>query len=463
MYPVRSAYTKPFKSVREQVDHLRDKGLEIPDAEVGEQVLRTHGYYRLSGYWHYFLADDGKTRFRAGTSLSDVVELHHFDERLREQLLAGLAVVEVALRFHIGHRLGRASPFAHRDSSHLAPAAARWSSGPTGTVPSKHAEWLQSYDRQERRSQEAFTQHFRRKYGPRLPVWAATEVMTFGALTELFQIMPENDRKLVALRFGFHTVDGDGNSAGFYATLNHLRHVRNLAAHHSRIWNRVFDIGLPAELPRDLTHLLTTPRKRVYGTLATLRYLAARVDEASTWYARALDVTTSFSRSSGIAMRSMGFPPDWQSRTLWAPTYRADVEQRRVVDAVDALPSVNRPGAMALVHKKANDAQRKSWIRYLVKQDALVSLSLGTQTYFPDFQFNDGNVVPVVADCNSNIFRRIRLTTTDTNEASLRALNWWTGSGPSSLLSKAPLDLIDSRPKDVLAESFRWSQTGLVR
>lgn len=463
MYPVRSFYTKPFKSVREQVDHLVGKGLAIPDREAAEHILRSHGYYRLSGYAHYFRTDRGDGRFRDGTSLHDVVGLHEFDERLRERLLAGLAVVEVALRFHIGHRLGRASPFAHRDSNLLAPEAGRWTTGPTGTTLSSHAEWLESYDRQERRSQEAFTQHFRRRYGPRLPVWAATEVMTFGTLTRLFQMMPENDRKLVALRFGFGNGSGDGDGAAFYATLNHLRHVRNLAAHHSRVWNRVFDLGLPFDLPRDLDHLADAPKKRIYGTLAVLRYLTARVDDTSTWYADALDVATAFSRSSGIAMRSMGFPPDWQTRALWAPTYRSDANRSRVIDAVDALPSVNRPGAMAQVWTKPNDAQRKSWIRYLVKQDALISFTLGTQSYFPTFQFDAGNVVASVADCNADIFRRVRLTTVDDNEVSLRVLDWWTTSDPASFLPASPLELLTSKPDDVRAEARRWSRTEMAR
>ena len=44
--------TKPFKSYEEQVSILQSRGMGIDDPAHAAEVLRTHNYYRLSGYWH---------------------------------------------------------------------------------------------------------------------------------------------------------------------------------------------------------------------------------------------------------------------------------------------------------------------------------------------------------------------------------------------------------------------------
>ena len=42
--------TKPFKSYEEQVSILQSRGMGIDDPAHAAEVLRTHNYYRLSGY-----------------------------------------------------------------------------------------------------------------------------------------------------------------------------------------------------------------------------------------------------------------------------------------------------------------------------------------------------------------------------------------------------------------------------
>jgi abortive infection bacteriophage resistance protein len=45
-------YTKPHRSVAEQLSLLQERGLSITDQSELEHALRTIGYYRLSAYWY---------------------------------------------------------------------------------------------------------------------------------------------------------------------------------------------------------------------------------------------------------------------------------------------------------------------------------------------------------------------------------------------------------------------------
>ena len=46
--------SKPFKTIDEQIELLRYRGMTIADDEVARHALETLGYYRLSGYSYPF-------------------------------------------------------------------------------------------------------------------------------------------------------------------------------------------------------------------------------------------------------------------------------------------------------------------------------------------------------------------------------------------------------------------------
>jgi len=464
MESVASRYVKPFTSISEQVDLLIGRGLQVSSRPDAEDALRKIGYYRLSGYLYPFrMSSSG--RFRPGTSLRQILDLYDFDEALRGVLLEGIGQLEVALRFHVGHRLGRRGAFAHRQGSVLDPSAATWIAAPLQVRRSRHAEWLVGYDRQERRSQEAFVQHFRKRYGPRLPVWVATEVMSLGSLTELVALLPQNDRKLMAARFGVVTADRDGDSSAFSSWLNHLRHVRNLCAHHSRLWNRVFDAALQvpksAAIP-EFVHVDDRARRKIYGTLAVVRFLLARIQPESEWYSGALDLVTSFSRRSGVPLSAMGFPASWTNAALWAPRYEADLELCAVADAVESLAIHNQPEAMQELTSRESDAERKKWLRYLVRKQALIVHRIGAQSFYPAFQFAGGDVVRTVADANEALFTRATRLGGASRCAARIVQEWWLTPDAQNGFASSPLRHHADAPMDVLRAARTWSAQSLA-
>lgn len=460
-----SRYDKPFTSVPEQVELLRKNGMVISDPVAAEATLRRCGYYRFSGYTHFFRSRPSMQRFISGTTLEQVHDLYDFDAALRSIILEGIAQIEPSFRFHVGHRLGRSAKFAHRRGVFLNDAGTMWIQGDEGVKLSRHAEWAQKYSHQESTSQETFVQHFRRRYGPQLPVWVATEVMTLGPLTRLYDLMPDNDRKLVAARFGLLNASGDGDAATLSNWMNFVRHIRNVCAHHSRMWNRSLDVAVvlpPKTIAPEMAHLTDAARRKLYGALCILRYLIARVDPDSDWFARALAVVTDFARTSGIPVQTMGFPEGWQSEMIWAPEYVADMLLRDVADGIDAVAAVNRPEAMTLVAKKGDEAARKKWLRYLVRRNALLAHSIDPQQYFPTFQFADGDVSVPVADVNELLLARIKRTQHDPVRATLTAQRWWTSANPAHGFLEPPMSFITMHPDRVRRAARTWSSSALI-
>lgn len=64
-----------------------------------------------------------------------------------------------------------------------------------------------------------------------MPVWVAVEVLDFGALSRLFSGMAHKDQETIAAIYGAPT------GKAFAQWLRSLNFIRNVAAHHSRLWN----------------------------------------------------------------------------------------------------------------------------------------------------------------------------------------------------------------------------------
>jgi len=322
-------FEKPFLPVAQQVSLLCSRGMVTTDIAKAESCLARIGYYRLSAYWYPFrksepfsdpVTGQKKTRildaFRPGTNFSDILELYVFDKKMRLLVLDALERVEIAVRTDIALLLGQHSPTAHRDPSLLHGNFAR-------RVDPKirltlHRDWLTRVDHSFARSKEDFVVHFKNKYaGSDLPIWMSVELWDFGALSHFYAGLTIKDRATISQRYGVI-------SPGVLETwLRCLNDIRNICAHHARLWNRPrpSQPKLPAlgELPA-LDHLHKLPSgalARLYPGLAILQVLLKVINPASSWSKRLGEHVATLPRTPVVNLASAGFPANWQALPLW--------------------------------------------------------------------------------------------------------------------------------------------------
>ena len=299
-------FTKPALTWDEQIALLASRGLHIPDKDQARHYLSHINYYRLTGYWLPFEADHATHRFKDQVSFADVLNLYIFDREFRLLLLDAIERVEVSLRtqwaYHMAHRHG---PHSYLEAQHA-------------TNLGLHSRHLAKLLEEVARSEEAFIQHYQNTYqhpaSP--PVWAVSEVMSLGMLSRWITHMVPSDRSVLARAYGLD----QGALKGF---VRHLTYVRNLCAHHSRLWNRRFTITMP--LPRSKPAALISSfnpgqKRRVYNTLVILAALMDTVSPGHQWKQRLSDLLTRHRIDTG----AMGFPDDWQQRPLWT-----DVQEQK--------------------------------------------------------------------------------------------------------------------------------------
>jgi len=302
-------YSKPALTFAQQLEQLKLRGLVVPDEARALGQLAAISYYRLSGYWHPFRIRDNQgavgNEFVAGTHFEQVVELYEFDRELRSLVLDALERVEISIRtritYHVGHKYGA---FAHVSAANFHPKF-------------NHPEWLAKLKTEAQRSSDEFIRHYKNRYAgfPNIPVWMLTEVMSFGALSFFYTGLKNDqkagceDKKAVANYFGLHHKRlGDW--------LHTLTYVRNVCAHHSRLWNRELAIR-PDKVTEIEWRAPMTPRSdRVFYILLMLRTLLRCSENGQAW---ADEVTVLLEPIAKVESyrKAMGMPECWKEHPIW--------------------------------------------------------------------------------------------------------------------------------------------------
>jgi abortive infection bacteriophage resistance protein len=324
-------FEKAPESFDQQVNRLSDRGMVIPDRAVAVHYLGNLNYYRLSAYWRPFETDTKTHRFRPGTEFEDVLDLYRigktkilakpvripgltpfrpwrealtcstFDRELRLLVMDAIERVEVSVRTRLSYELS----YRHRDPHpHLDPELFH--------DKEKYRKMCAELENEAKKSSEEFARHMREKYDePLPPMWAAVELMSFGQLSRWYANLRERgDRKAIAEYYGL-------DEKYLVSFLHHLNTIRNLCAHHSRLWNR--EITVTIKLPRRPAVLASSlnddnrGRRRIYNTLVILAYLMDIISPRHHWKQR-LEVLLGEHR---IDIHRMGFPPGFVNRPIW--------------------------------------------------------------------------------------------------------------------------------------------------
>lgn len=332
-------YSKPYLTIEQQLELLQLRGLLISDQRLASSYLDRLGYYRLSGYWYpmRIRAQNGDVsdQFQRGSEFGQAVNLYVFDKKLRLILLDAIERIEVALRVHVALTVGQHSPWAHREAQYLDGTFAKKRDSVTGKT--LHEAWLEDLDKYTNRSREDFVKNFKSKYpNSHLPIWMAIEVWDFGMLARFIEGMQYKDRLVISKRFDLL------DPRVLTSWTRSINFIRNVCAHHQRLWNRttVYAPRMPklSDVPL-LDHLIGNHDSltKTYAVAALLRHMLLKVNPSSRWHLRLKEHIASLPSAPGVNEGQIGCPIDWQSLPLWIDqTSTTSLEQaEEIIDGDD--------------------------------------------------------------------------------------------------------------------------------
>lgn len=326
-------YTKPPLSLDDLVDRLAGRGLQIPDRDRAIRYLRHIGYYRLSPYTIPFQRDRTEHIFREGIQFDDVLDLYVFDRALRLLVMDALERVEVAVRAALTDHMSMISgdPHWYMDPAHFGDqrghakllkdiretAEHRLSGKPELDASRFEPEDGGLDDDDEALVHRSALEHYLLTYGsPELPPsWLVVETLTIGQLRHMYRnLRRQPDKTAIARNLGLTAPVLD-------SWLQTYVRVRNICAHHGRLWN--VGLGVYPAIPksRNISWLQTShpvpdrSTKRLYPVLVSLQSVLDSISPRSSWAQRLYDLVSS---RPSMNRAGMGIPDDWAEAEFWA-------------------------------------------------------------------------------------------------------------------------------------------------
>ncbi len=289
----------PPTSIKDQIDRLTQRGMLIPDSGEASRFLSNVSFYRFRGYLEPFVnpAARGSLRpFRTGTSFESVVERYDFDARLRTLLLDAFNRIEVSIRaqwsYHLSYTQG-GGEYSHHNSNLFSKDHNK-----------NLTELAQEY---QRRGKAKHLYDF-----SACPIWAIVEVMSFGQLSRWYSDTVKSIQRQVANHYQLH-------ENIFRPLLQHLSQVRNVCAHHERLWDKKLNtkMKVPNRLgpyKNPMSFFNANDTDKLYNTLVMAAYLTRIITDNADWVQRLVNL---MNRYPNIPQNQMGFVSDWQNLDIW--------------------------------------------------------------------------------------------------------------------------------------------------
>lgn len=293
-------YNKTPKSIKDQIELLKQRGLIVKDPTSAENFFSCVSYYRFSAYCLPF--ENTRHKFNENVSFEQIKNLYEFDRLLRFQTGKALKLIEIAIRTAVINKLSLKynDAFIHEQPSRF-------------YDKNKHKAWLESVHEEISKSKETFTEHYKSNYNgfPRLPIWMAIEVISFGDLSRMIASLQKEDQIMIAKHFNFK------NHRIFTTWVHTFTYIRNICAHHARLWNR--SLAISPEIPETEPWRGVNPKHSATIIFTILDFLKKASFDSTTveeWHSTMNKILATKIDQLSI-LDGMGFPSQKLEHPLW--------------------------------------------------------------------------------------------------------------------------------------------------
>ncbi len=244
---------KEFKTIKEQVDILKKKGLIVSDVDKAENILLKENYFFLNGYRHLFMNSPTDRTFVSGATFEELYSLFLFDRYSRNILFKNLLIIENRLKSVISYQMSKKYGYKEKDYLNFRNF---------DDNPERKRRVKDVIDKMKRQirintSRHNATMHYLKNYGY-IPLWILVKVLSFGMVCELFSILKPEDKLEVSSVFGV--------SVEYLEDfLPILSNYRNLCAHEDIVFDHKTERVIPDTEYHKKLNIFKMDEEYIYG------------------------------------------------------------------------------------------------------------------------------------------------------------------------------------------------------
>lgn len=298
---------RPF-TLTEQVKQLQRRGLEIKCPRIAEKYQINISYYRLGEYWYVMQSDKENHLFKPNSNFTDVIALYNFDAELRLLLFGIIEKIEISLRtkliYYVSHEVDpwwfqNFEIFKNRNSLE---------------------KTLSNIELEIKRTKDVFIKKHIEKHNDDIrfpPAWKSLEQTSLGTLSMLYGNLKNN----LACKNKIAEDFGAVNHTYLPSWLQSLSQIRNICAHHSRLWNRNLP-GTVKLLPNPPNRWITDSKNvpkyfefsKLYVHMCLMRYMLNTIIPKNDFNVKLNDLLEKY---PNVDPNALGMKPNWQDEPLW--------------------------------------------------------------------------------------------------------------------------------------------------
>lgn len=294
---------KKPRTIQEQIDLLKSRNMSFCDEKQATHFLANISYYRLKGYWWEMQSNKVTHYFNDNSIFEDVIYLYNFDRHFRLIVFNAIERIEIALRTKMIYHLSLKYGAEWYLESSLFPSKKYFSDFQSQI----HSELSKS-------SEEFIRKHYINHPNENPESWKALEVLTLGALSKLYRNINHQlpEKNTIAREFGLY------NQKFLSSWLISITLIRNIIAHHGRLWNRVIinKYDWPNSQVAPLLDYVPTDhqRRKIFPILSAIIYLN---DFISPGHSIKTELFELFDKYTQVPLYKMGFPKGWENQPIW--------------------------------------------------------------------------------------------------------------------------------------------------
>jgi abortive infection bacteriophage resistance protein len=301
---------KTFKSLEEQIEILKSKGLIICNDDIAKEILFRENYFFISGYRHLFMRSIKEHNFIEGTTFEELYATFVFDRRVRNIMFKYILVIENNIKSIISYTLSKKYGFKEKDYLNT-----RNFNQDSARIRQVH-DILNKMKRQIRVNgrQHKATMHYLSNYGY-IPMWILVKVLSFGIIAELYNILKPEDQLKIS---EFYDIDVE--TLSIYLSL--LANSRNLCAHEDILYDHRMQRSIPDNKYHYMLNIDMTDdeynygKNDLYSLVIILRQMLSDVEFREFIYEIGYEIDVLDGKVDVVPLNSilnkMGFPDNWR-------------------------------------------------------------------------------------------------------------------------------------------------------
>lgn len=299
-------------SIEDQITLLKRRGMLFNDEQSAHHFLENISYYRLKGYWWDMQENVTTHEFKPYTLFESVIERYNFDRRLRLILFDAIERIEIALRTKMIYHLS----IVYGSLWYLDNSLFEKTPLPSDTKVTIHQNTISELKKEFNRSQEVFIKDQKKRYPNQdADSWKILEIASMGTLSKLYKNLKHQlpEKAIIAQEMGLNL------HSELSSWLESITYVRNIIAHHSRLWSRNM-VKIPIEtLNNPKSDWLNSPLlpvqcKKPFLIITSMIYLCNEVTPNHHIKTKILDL---FDSNPNLPIYKIGFLNNWQNQPIW--------------------------------------------------------------------------------------------------------------------------------------------------